>query len=191
MSETATIPGARWYTLETQPNREMQVCTYLKKFIPIEEMEDYIFEVLVPVESVTEIKNGKKTQRQRKFYPRYVFVYMRLYDEDGKLLHKPWYFIRNINGVIHFVGKENPVPLKNQDIERIKNQVEEAAGRERPKIQFEMGEEVKITDGPFLNLSGRVDEIDEGRGKLKVSVSIFGRFTPVELEYWQVEKITE
>jgi transcriptional antiterminator NusG len=191
MSETATIPGARWYTLETQPNRESQVCTYLKKFIPIEEMEDYIFEVLVPVENVTEIKNGKKTQRQRKFYPRYVFVYMRLYDEDGKLLHKPWYFIRNINGVIHFVGKENPVPLKDADIERIKNQVEEAAGRERPKIQYEVGEEVKITDGPFLNLSGRIDEIDEDRGKLKVSVSIFGRFTPVELEYWQVEKITE
>lgn len=191
MSDSSTIPGARWYTLQTLSNREMLVSTYLKKFIPIEEMEDYVFEILVPVENVTEIKNGKKTQRQRKFYPGYVFVHMRLFDEEGKILHKPWYFVRGINGVIGFVGGENPVPLKAEDIERIKNQVEEAAGRDVPKIQFEEGEEVKITDGPFLNLTGRIDEIDAARGKLKVSVSIFGRFTPVELEYWQVEKVTE
>lgn len=191
MSESATISGARWYTLQTLSNKEMQVRTYLQKFIPIEEMEDYVFEILVPVENVTEIKNGKKTQRQRKFYPGYVFVHMRLYDEEGKILHKPWYFIRGINGVIGFVGGETPVALKPEDIERIKHQVEEAAGRDVPKIQFEEGEEVKITDGPFLNLTGRIDEIDATRGKLKVSVSIFGRFTPVELEYWQVEKVTE
>lgn len=191
MPESATIPGARWYTLQTLSNKEMQVRTYLQKFIPIEEMEDYVFEILVPVENVTEIKNGKKSQRLRKFYPGYVFVHMRLYDEEGKILHKPWYFIRNINGVIGFVGGENPVALKPEDIERIKHQVEEAAGRDVPKIQFEEGEEVKITDGPFLNLTGRIDEIDATRGKLKVSVSIFGRFTPVELEYWQVEKVTE
>jgi len=191
MSDTATTQGARWYTLQTLSNKEMQVRTYLQKFIPIEEMEDYVFEVLVPVENVTEIKNGKKSQRMRKFYPGYVFVHMRLYDEEGKVLVKPWYFIRNINGVIGFVGGDNPVPLKQTDIDRIKQQIEEAEGREVPKIAFEVGEEVKINDGPFLNLTGRIDEIDAERGKLKVSVSIFGRFTPVELEYWQVEKVTD
>lgn len=191
MSETATTQGARWYTLQTLANKEMQVRTYLQKFIPIEEMEDYVFEVLVPVENVTEIKNGKKTQKMRKFYPGYVFVHMRLYDEQGKVLVKPWYFIRNINGVIGFVGGDNPVALKQEDIDRIKAQIEEAEGREVPKIAFEEGEEVKINDGPFLNLTGRIDEIDAERGKLKVSVSIFGRFTPVELEYWQVEKVTD
>jgi len=116
---------------------------------------------------------------------------MRLYDETGELLQKPWYFVRDADGVIGFLGGNHPTPLKKTEIASILTQVEDAEGKEVPKVRYEVDEEVKITDGPFLNLSGRIDEIDPERGRLKVSVSIFGRFTPVELEYWQVERIEE
>lgn len=164
---------------------------YLDRYVASEEMEDYIFEVLMPTETVTEVKNGRKYQKVRKFYPGYVFVHMRLYDENGKVNQKPWYFVKDADGVIGFLGGNNPTPLKEKEISSILSQVQEAEGKEVPKVQYEAGEEVKITDGPFLNLNGRIDEIDPERGKLKVSVSIFGRFTPVELEYWQVERVEE
>ncbi len=180
----------KWYVVQTLSGKEGQVKTYLDKFKKIEELEDYIGEVLVPTEVVTEVKQGKKSQRTRKFYPCYVFVQARLYDETGKLINKPWYFIREANGVIGMVGGDQPTPLRQSEIDHIRQQMEQALGKEVPKVQYEVGEEVKITDGPFLNLTGRIDEIDPERGKLKVSVSIFGRFTPVELEYWQVERIT-
>lgn len=190
MAETTAKSGAAWYVIQTLSNQEGKVKKYLDKFITEDEMEDYVFEVLVPTENVTEVKNGKKTQLVRKFYPGYAFVHMRLYDENGKLLNKPWYFVRETTGVINFVGGDRPTPLKKSEIDTILRQVEAATGKETPKVQFEIGEEVKITDGPFLNLNGRIDEIDPEKGKLKVSVSIFGRFTPVELEYWQVERLT-
>ena len=98
------------------------------------------------------------------------------------------YFVREAPGVIGFVGGDRPAPLRQVEIDDIRNRVEAASGKEVPKVSYEVGEEVKITDGPFLNLTGRIDEIDPERGKLKISVSIFGRFTPVELEYWQVER---
>ncbi len=161
---------------------------YLDKFIEIEEMEDTIKEVLMPTETVTEVKNGKKMTKERKLYPGYVFIHMRLYDEDDKVLQKPWYFVRGVQGIIGFIGGDHPTPLKTDEINRILDQVSAAQGKEVPKIQYEVGEEVKITDGPFLNLTGRIDEIDLERGKLKVSVSIFGRFTPVELEFWQIQR---
>ncbi len=116
---------------------------------------------------------------------------MRLYDDDGQILQNPWYFVNGVDGVIGFVGGNHPTPLKEAEINRILSQVQEADGKEVPKVNYEVGEEVKITDGPFLNLNGNIDEIDPERGKLKVSVSIFGRFTPVELEYWQVERSSE
>lgn len=191
MSQATTQKGAYWYVVQTLSGKEDQVKTYLDKFIPIEEMEDYIFEVLVPTETVSEVKQGKKSQRTRKFYPGYVFVKARLFDENHKLINRPWYFVREAVGVINFVGGDRPSPLKSAEIDRILEQVTQAEGKEVPKVQYEIGEEVKITDGPFLNLTGRIDEIDPERGKLKVSVSIFGRFAPVELEYWQIERITE
>ena len=116
---------------------------------------------------------------------------MLLYGEDKKLINKPWYFVKEVAGVIGFVGGENPAALRQSEIDDIKNRVEAASGKEVPKVQYEVGEEVKITDGAFANLTGRIDEIDPSRGKLKISVSIFGRFTPVELEYWQVQRLTE
>ncbi|MAM92078.1 MAG: transcription termination/antitermination protein NusG [Opitutaceae bacterium] len=190
MTEAKAKTQGDWYVVQTLSNQEGKVKRYLDKFVVEEEMEDFVFEVLVPTENVVEVKNGKKTQITRKFYPGYVFVRMRLYDGDGKLMNKPWYFVRETAGVINFVGGDRPAALKKSEIDTILSQVEAASGKETPKIQYEVGEEVKITDGPFLNLTGRIDEIDPEKGKLKVSVSIFGRFTPVELEYWQVERIT-
>ena len=191
MSTSTLESEAQWFAIQTYSNQELKAKRYLDKFIPIEEMEDYVFDVLVPTETVIDVKAGKKTQKTRKFYPGYVFIKVRLFEAPGKVFQKPWYFIRGAQGIINFVGGENPVPLKKSEIERIINQVEEAEGKEVPSIQFEVGEEVKINDGPFMNLTGSIDEIDTDRGKLKVSVSIFGRLTPVELEFWQVERFEE
>ncbi len=190
MTESSTQSGVGWYVVQTLSGKENQVKAYIEKNKGQEELDDYIHEVLMPTETVSEVKHGKKTQKVRKFYPGYVFVKMRLYDENDQLNNKAWYFVREASGVINFVGGTRPTPLRAAEIERILKQVDEAVGKEVPKVQYEIGEEVKITDGPFLNLTGRIDEIDPDRGKLKVSVSIFGRFTPVELEYWQVERTT-
>lgn len=190
-NQQSVTSSHRWYALQTLSNMEGKVKRYLDKFIVVEEMEEYVLEVLMPTENVTEVKNGKKMNKVRKLYPGYVFIHVRLYDDDGKILQKPWYFIRGVQGIIGFIGGDRPSPLKQDEIDRILAVVSEAEGKEVPKVQYEVGEEVKITDGPFLNLTGRIDEIDPERGKLKVSVSIFGRFTPVELEYWQVERAEE
>ncbi|MEM7671993.1 MAG: transcription termination/antitermination protein NusG [Verrucomicrobiota bacterium] len=185
------LSGPQWFAVQCLSNQEAKAKKYLDKFISIEEMGEYVFEVLMPEETVTEVKNGKKTQRRRKFYPGYIFVHMRLFDDDGKLLQEPWYFVREAQGVINFVGGERPVPLKKAEIDRILTQAQEAEGKEVPKVTYEVGEEVKVNDGPFASMTGRVDEVEPEKGKLKVSVSIFGRFTPVELEYWQVDRHTE
>lgn len=192
MSTQTTAPaGAQWFALHTLSGQENKVTKYIEKFKTIEELDDYIFEVLMPTEVVSEVKNGKKSTKTRKLYPGYVFIQMRLYDETKKLINKPWYFVKEVAGVIGFVGGENPAALRQAEIDEIKSRVEAASGKEVPKITYEVGEEIKITDGAFANLTGRIDEVDPERGKLKVSVSIFGRFTPVELEYWQVQRITE
>ncbi|MBN2068730.1 MAG: transcription termination/antitermination factor NusG [Opitutales bacterium] len=191
MSTENTMANGLWYVVQTLSNAEQKVKRFIERQLAFEELEDYIYEVLMPTEVVSEVKGGKKSQKTRKLYPGYVFIHMRLYDEDGKLLQKPWYFVNGTEGVIGFVGGNRPTALKDSEIKRILSQVAEAEGKEVPKVQYEVGEEVKITDGPFLNLNGRIDEIDPDAGKLKVSVSIFGRFTPVTLEYWQVERITE
>ena len=147
--------------------------------------------MLLPTEVVSEVKAGKKSTKVRKLYPGYVFIQMRLFGEDKKLINKPWYFVKETSGVIGFVGGDNPAALRQTEIDEIKARIEAASGKEVPKVSYELGEEVKITDGAFANLTGRIDEIDPARGKLKISVSIFGRFTPVELEYWQVQRMTE
>ena len=191
MTDTKEITDTKWYVVQTLSNKEQAVKRYLDRYLVSEEMDNYIKEVLMPTETITEVKNGKKSQKVRKFYPGYVFLHMRLYDEDGQILQNPWYFVNGVDGVIGFVGGNHPTPLKEAEINRILSQVQEADGKEVPKVNYEVGEEVKINDGPFLNLNGNIDEIDPERGKLKVSVSIFGRFTPVELEYWQVERSSE
>jgi transcription termination/antitermination protein NusG len=151
-------------------------------------MQDYIKEVLVPMEKVAEVRNGKKTITSRKLYPGYVFIDMVLLDENQKLIERPWYFVRDTQGIIGFVGGDRPSPTPAEDIESIKAQIAASEDTERPKVSFDIGETVKINDGPFLNFSGVIEEIDPDKGKLKVTVNVFGRNTPVELEYWKVEK---
>ncbi|MCF3650706.1 transcription termination/antitermination protein NusG [Synoicihabitans lomoniglobus] len=192
MSDTPTTPTCdQWFALHTLSGQEGKVKKYIDKFKKIEELDDQIFEVLMPTEIVSEVKNGKKSTKTRKLYPGYVFINMRLYGEDKKLINKPWYFVKETSGVIGFVGGENPASLRKAEVEEIRARIEAASGKEVPKVSYEVGETVKINDGAFANLTGRIDEIDPDRGKLKISVSIFGRFTPVELEYWQVERDTE
>jgi transcription termination/antitermination protein NusG len=192
MPASTSVPsGAQWFALHTLSGQEGKVKTYIEKFRKPEELEDHIFEVLLPTEIVSEVKGGKKTTKTRKLYPGYVFINMKLYGEDGKVINKPWYFVKETTGVIGFVGGDSPAPLRQSEIDEIRARIEAASGKEVPKVAYDVGEEVKITDGAFANLTGRIDEIDPDRGKLKISVSIFGRFTPVELEYWQVQRLTE
>eukprot|EP01041_Mallomonas_annulata_P025300 gene25300-46292_t len=176
-----------WFALHTLSGQENKVKHYVEKFKKAEELDDAIFEVLLPTEVVSEVKNGKKSTKVRKLYPGYVFIQMCLYGEDQKVINKPWYFVKEVAGVIGFVGGDRPAALRQSEIDEIRSRIEAANGKEVPKVQYLVGEEVKITDGAFASLTGRIDEIDPERGKLKVSVSIFGRFTPVELEYWQVQ----
>ena len=188
---TSTPVGAQWFALHTLSAQEKKVKTYIEKFKKQEELDEYIFEVLLPTEVASEVKNGKKTTKVRNLYPGYVFIQMKMFDEEKRVINKPWYFVKEVNGVIGFVGGDRPAALRQSEIDEIKARVEAAAGKEVPKVTFDIGEEVKVTDGAFANLTGRIDEVDPERGKLKISVSIFGRFTPVELEYWQVQRVTE
>jgi len=183
--------NAQWFALHTLSGQENKVKNYIEKFKKAEELDDLIHEVLLPTEVVSEVKGGKKSVKTRKLYPGYVFINMCLFDESKKVMIKPFYFVKDAAGVIGFVGGDNPAPLRQTEIDEIKARVEAASGKEVPKVTFEVGEELKITDGAFANLTGRVDEVDPTRGKLKISVSIFGRFTPVELEYWQVQRASE
>ena len=190
-AQISAPPGAEWFALHTLSGQENKVKTYIEKFKKAEELSDDIFEILLPTEVVSEVKNGKKSTKVRKLYPGYVFIQMKLYGEDKKVINKPWYFVKEVAGVIGFVGGDRPAALRQSEIDEIHARIEAANGKEVPKVQYTVGEEVKITDGAFASLTGRIDEIDPDRGKLKVSVSIFGRFTPVELEYWQVQRAAE
>ncbi len=189
MTDTPVKSAGQWFVIKTVPNKERSVKRYLDRYLRAEEMTDYIYEILVPLETVTEVKGGKKSTKVRTLYPGYVFIHMRIYDEDGKILQKPWYYVNGADGARGFVGGQTPSPLKESDVKEILARTAEAEGKEVPKVSYEVGEEVRITDGPFQSLTGRIESVDPERGKLKVSVSIFGRFTPVDLEYWQVERV--
>ena len=154
-----------------------------------EEMGEYIYEVLVPTEMVSEIRRGKKTSTKRKFFPGYIIVNMNLLTPDNQLVERTWYFIKEMEGVIGFAGtKDRPAPMRPREVEAMLSQIKEREESVRPAISFEVGDTVKVADGPFQSQNGIVEEIDPERGKLRVSVTIFGRSTPVELEYWQVER---
>ncbi len=187
MSEEVTAKPM-WFALHTLSGQEMKVQASIMKRIKAEEMQDYIAEVLVPMEKVVEVRNQKKTVTQRKLHPGYVYIHIALLDENMRILERPWYFIKDTQGIIGFVGGERPIPLETEEIDQIKEQIADSEDVERPRVNFEVGETVKINDGPFLNFSGVIEEVDPDRGKLKITVDIFGRKTPVELEYWQVEK---
>ncbi len=160
----------------------------IERRLKTEEMGEYIDEVLVPIEKVVEVRNGKKTVTTRKLHPGYVYINMKLLDENRRVMPRPYYFIKDTQGAIGFVGGDHPHTASPDEMDLIKAQVSESEDHEKPKVNFEVGETIKINDGPFLNFSGVIEEIEPERGKLKVTVNIFGRNTPVELEYWQVEK---
>ena len=176
-----------WFVLHTLTGQENKVQESMRRRLKQEEMEEYVGEVVIPTEKVSEVKKGVKSTSTRKFFPGYVLANMALYDSEHQVHERAWNFVKETQGIIGFVGGERPVPLKPEEVEVIFHQVEEKRDQVKPKIAFEPGETVKITDGPFLNFSGVVEEVDPNRGKLKVSVAIFGRSAPVELEYWQVE----
>lgn len=177
-----------WFVLHTLTGQEQKVKESISRRLKQEEMEDYIDEVIIPTEKISEVKKGVRSTTIRKFFPGYVLVHLALYDENRQLVEKSWYFVRETQGIIGFVGGERPAPLQPEEIELVLHQAEEKKEKIKPKVAFEPGEMVKITDGPFLNFNGVVEEVDPNRGRLKVSVAIFGRSAPVELEYWQVER---
>lgn len=179
----------QWYVVHVLAGQEQKVHDNLAKRVKTEEMSDLIYEVILPTERVSEIKRGKKTETTRKFFPGYLIVNMFLFDDGNQLVDRTWYFIKDTPGVIGFAGtKDRPIPMRPSEVEGLLAQVREREETVKPKISFSVGETVKVADGPFQNQSGVVEEIDPDRGKLRVSVSIFGRNTLVDLEYWQVER---
>ncbi len=181
-------PNAQWYALHTLSGQEAKVKKNIEQRIKTEEIAEYIFEVVIPIERVSEVRRGKRVETERKLYPGYVFISMLLRDDQGKLIERPWYFVRETPGIIGFADGDNPLPMPNEQIEAMLRQMREREEKVMPKVAFAVGDKVKVGDGPFLNSEGLIEEIDPERGKLRVSVSMFGRSTPVELEYWQVEK---
>lgn len=181
-------PNAQWYALHCLSGQEARVKKNIEQRSRTEEMNDLIFEVVIPVERVSEVKRGKRVETERKLYPGYVFINMILRTDEGKLHDRSWYFVRETNGVIGFADGDNPLPMPEEQIDAMLRQMQEREEKVTPKVAFAVGDKVKVGDGPFLNSEGVIEEIDPDRGKLRVSVSMFGRSTPVELEYWQVER---
>lgn len=174
----------KWFVIHTLTGQEEKVKSNLElKAHEDGSLKDMISQVLIPTEQVSEVKDGKKKISLRKFFPGYVLVEMEMTDET-------WFQIRNIPGVTGFIGAgRKPVSLLESEVAHILKQTEERKEKPLPKVIFEKGDGVKIIEGPFINFTGNVEEINPSRQKLKVMVSIFGRATPVELEYWQVEHL--
>ena len=174
----------RWYSVSVLSNFEKRVAETIKESVVQNSLQDEIEEVLVPTEEVLEVRRGKKVQSERRFMPGYVLIRMKMTD-------KSYHLIKETNRVTGFLGqKGKPMPLPDSEVARILNQVEEGADKPRALVSYEVGEQVNVIDGPFEGFSGLVEEVDEINSRLKVSVSIFGRATPVELEYGQVQKQT-
>jgi len=172
----------RWYSVQVLSNFEKKVAESIREAVETQGLQDEIEDVLVPTEEVTEVRRGQKVQVERRFMPGYVLVRMELTD-------RTYHLINDTPRVTGFLGPQGrPTPLRDAEVSRIIDQVEEGVERPRPAITFEIGEQVSVTDGPFEGFTGMVEDVDEASARLKVSVSIFGRATPVDLEYTQVSK---
>ena len=178
----------QWYALHVLSGQEKKVKESLERRAKTEEMGDLIREVVIPTERVSEVKRGKKIESERKLHPGYVYVNMFLRDEEKKLVERTWYFIRETNGVIGFADGDNPQPIRADEVATMLGQMREREEKVLPKVAFSIGDKVKVGDGPFQNQEGLIEGVDMERGKLKVSVNMFGRSTSLELEYWQVDK---
>lgn len=171
-----------WYVVQVYSNYEDKVQQNLRENIERAGLQDQFGEIMVPREEVVELKGGQKVTSQRKFFPGYILVEMEMNDET-------WHVVKDTQQVSGFLGSAGkPRPMPQSEVDRLCQQIEEGVERPKPKVLFEVGEAVRVIDGPFASFNGVVEEVDEDKGKLKVSVSIFGRPTPVELEYVQVEK---
>ena len=172
-----------WYIIHTYSGFEKKVAEALKSRIEAEKLDEKFGEIMVPTEDVIEIKQGKKVVTPKLFYPGYVLVEMQMNDDT-------WHVVRSTPRVTGFVGSgATPTPLSMEEVDRIVHRVEVAAENPKPKLEFERGESIKITDGPFKDFTGSVEEINADRSTLRVMVTIFGRATPVELDFYQVEKV--
>jgi transcription termination/antitermination protein NusG len=173
---------SRWYAVHAYSNFEKKVAESIREQAKQRGLSPLFEEILVPTEKVVEVRRGRKVDAERKFFPGYVLVKMEMTDEA-------YHLIKNTPKVTGFLGSDNkPMPLSDAEAERIIHQVQEGIERPKPSVSFEVGEQVRVSDGPFASFNGTVEEVDEARSRLKVAVSIFGRATPVELEFGQVEK---
>jgi transcriptional antiterminator NusG len=187
MSEAAetTVPSNprhKWYIVHAYSNFEKKVAESIREQAKTQGLDENFSDILVPTEDVVEIRRGRKVNAERKFFPGYVLVKMELTDEA-------YHLIKNTPKVTGFLGQGNkPMPVSEKEVQRIVGAIEEGVERPKPTIRFDLGEKIRVTDGPFASFDGVVESVDEERARLRVSVSIFGRATPVDLEYTQVEK---
>jgi transcriptional antiterminator NusG len=173
----------RWYIVHAYSNFENKVAESIREQAKQRHLEHLFDEILVPKEKVTEVRRGRKVDAERKFFPGYVLVKTDLTDEV-------FHLIKNTPKVTGFLGADNkPMPIRDSEAEHILQQVQEGIERPKPSVSFEVGEQVRVADGPFASFNGVVEEVDDARSRVKVAVSIFGRATPVELEFGQVEKL--
>ncbi len=188
----------QWFVLHTLTGQENKAQKSIEARVKLERMEEYIGRCIIPTERVTEKKDGRKRTITKKFFPGYVLAELALYDEsrgldeNGKkaIFERTWQFLRETPGVIGFVGGDRPQPLKQSEVDSILlDRPSAGTAVERPKVDFSVDETVKINDGAFMGLTGQVSMVDPDKGKLKVEVAVFGRKVPVDVEYWQVEKI--
>ncbi len=175
-------PHHKWYIVHAYSNFEKKVAEAIRDQAKSTGLEDKFSEILVPTEDVVEIRRGRKINTERKYFPGYVLVKMELTDEA-------YHLVKNTPKVTGFLGSgSKPIPVSEREVQRIVGAIEEGVERPRPTIRFDIGEKVRVTDGPFASFDGVVESVDEDRARLRVTVSIFGRATPVDLEYGQVEK---
>jgi len=173
----------RWYIVHAYSNFEKKVADSIREQVKQRHLDGLFDEIMVPTERITEVRRGRKVDAERKFFPGYVLVKMDLTDEA-------YHLIKNTPKVTGFLGADNkPMPISDAEATRILHQVQEGIERPTPAVSFEVGEQVRVSDGPFASFNGTIEEVDHTRSRVKVAVSIFGRPTPVELEYHQVEKL--
>lgn len=173
----------RWYVIQAYSSYESRVAQSLREYIKLHDMEDYFGEILVPTEEVVEMKGGQRRKSERKFFPGYVLVEMIMNDAT-------WHLVRSVPRTMGFIGgtSDRPAPISQREVDAIMDRLQQAGDKPRPKTLFEPGELVRVSGGPFSDFNGVVEEVDYEKNRLKVSVSIFGRSTPVELDFGQVEK---